>query len=442
MEPVPPSSLVTQRVVIVDPGFAHASGHHAEVNRQLMRQLEQAHLAVECWTDEGLASRDPGLRPLLRGCGYVDPRHWLDLPGSLHLASRLASQMEAAAADGPAVRLWIAHSLLPFQLIGLAKLLQRQPAARVEVSILYAPGERLGGSSEPTAVSPGTEAERSLAIANTRVAWSALGRAVRQAGHSLRLGCASRLQAELHQPLLAAAGLPEAACQPAVVGAGVPFEAALGAAAPQVLLHWGDLKAGKGRQEVFDLIETLLAGRVSTPPWRWLFHFNSRESLDSREAALLKAAIKELEGFRFWHGPVDSAAMQAAFADTAAALLPYSPEGYAERSSGVLWCYGAARLRVQKRATAVGHPSGWLAREASSLGIHWQSPTAAEPTASDWLQSLEQCVQLSDSAPTFSPYGQQVLGSSYGSWILGGYIRRSEGLPLERRSAESRPGGG
>ena len=420
MEPVSPKSLVPQRVVIVDPGYAHASGHHAEVNRQLMRHLEQADLAVECWVDRELMSSDPSLRPLLQGCGYVDPRHWLDLPGSLHLASRLANQMEAAAADGPAVQLWIAHSLLPFQLIGLAKLLQRQPPARVEIGILYAPGERLGGSSEPTAVSPGVEAERSLAIANTRVAWSALARAVGQGGHSLRLGCASRLQAELHQPLLAAAGLPEAACQPAVVGAGVPFEAALGPAAPQVLLHWGDLKVGKGRQEVFDLIESLLAGGVSTPPWRWLFHCNSRESLESQEEALINRAIHQLEGFRYWHGPVDSAAMQAAFADTAAALLPYSPEDYSERSSGVLWCYGAARLRVQKRATAVGYPSGWLAQEARNLGIRWQSPTAEAPTASHWLQALEKSVERAVLAPSFSPYGQQVLDSSYGSWILGG----------------------
>ena len=341
-------------------------------------------------------------------------------PGSLHLASRLASQMEAAAASGPPVQLWIAHSLLPFQLIGLAKLLQRQPAARVEVGILYAPGERLGGSSEPSAVSPGVEAERSLAIANSRVAWSALARAADHAGHSLRVGCSSRLQAELHQPLLTAAGLPPADGQPAVVGAGVPFEVEPGAASPQVLLHWGDLKAGKGRQEVFDLIGGLLDGSLARPAWRWLFHFNSRESLEPQEAALLKGAIQQLEGFRFWQGPVESAVMQAAFADSAAALLPYSPASYAERSSGVLWCYGAARMRAQKQATAVGYPSGWLALEAGNLGIHWQSPTTGQPNAMDWMQALEQSVDRAGSTASFSPYGQRVLGDSYGSWILAG----------------------
>jgi len=173
--PKPIDLPMAPRVVIVDPGLCSNSGHHAELNRQLLAAGRAAGLAIECWVDQAFKAEDPAYRPAFHGCGYEDPRHWLDLPGSLHLAGRLQQQMRDHLSGE--VHCWIAHSLLPFQLISLARLLQHLPGARVEVGILYAPGERLGGSTDPSAASPGQQRERELAIANARVAWSGLARA-------------------------------------------------------------------------------------------------------------------------------------------------------------------------------------------------------------------------------------------------------------------------
>jgi hypothetical protein len=423
----------SKRVVVVDPGHGHGSGHHAELNHQLVNSGRTAGLELECWVDQALPAQDPAYRPVLDGCGYVDPRHWLDLAGSLHLARRLHNQLSAQLAPhlaAPPVGCWIAHSMLPFQLIGLAQLLQHQPPGEVRIGILYAPGERLGGSSEATAISPGPERERSLAVANAQLAWSGMARAVHQAGHRLRISCSSQLQADLHAPLLAAAGLPPPLLQPAVVGAGWrPHgsgrrEASSAGAGPLVLLHWGDLRPDKGRQEVLMLLEALLAGAAQElPRCRWLFHHCSSASLSAAETALLQRAQAQLPGFQLWEGATSHEAMQSTLASTRLALLPYCPLAYAERSSGVLWCYGAARLAVAEPAHAVGYSGSWLEVEARALGIGWQSLNgpamgASPHSAQAWLLAIEQALAASSS--TFSAYGHQVLGPSYAQWLWAG----------------------
>jgi hypothetical protein len=411
------------RVVIVDPGHSSHSGHHAELNRQLLAACQRANLAVECWVDQSLQEQDPSYRRVFQGCGYVDPRHWLDLAGSLHLASRFRDQLQSLQAGEP-VAGWIAHSLLPFQLIGLAQLLQNQPAAQLEIGVLYSPGERLGGSSEASAISPGVERERELAIANTRVAWNALAQAVDRAGHQLRLGCSSQLQANLHRPLVAAAGLPPLQQQPAVVGmpsTTPPITAtAHGEAhAPQILLHWGDLKAGKGRHQVFALVEALLRGSAyPTPPRRWLFHHCSESSLSASEHHCLAKAKQDLPDFVLWEGHASSEAMQSHLAQTSVALLPYCPNAYAERSSGVLWCYAAARLAAGRSAQVLGYAGGWLAHEASALGIGWLSLPSHATTPLAWMDSIDRALAFAQSAPSITPYGQQVLCQSYAHWLF------------------------
>jgi len=416
-----------RRLVIVDPGHSSGSGHHAELNAQLLAAGRAADLPLEAWVDQALPDGDPALRPVFRECGYVDPRHWLDLPGNLHLARRFHDQLKAQlTADATPVQAWIAHSLLPFQLIGLAQLLLHQPPASVQIGILYAPGERLGGSSDPAAVSPGPERERELAIANARLAWIGLARAVQQAGHRLRIGCSSQRQADLHAPLLAAAGLPAAELQPAVVGGGwqAPRPAHDPHPEPLVLLHWGDLKADKGRQQVLGLVEALLAGTArERPGTRWQFHHCSSSPLEAKEQALLQRAEQELSGFQLWQGAVSHEQMQATLARTSVALLPYCPLAYAERSSGVLWCYGAARLAAAAPAQAVGFQDGWLAAEAEALGIGWQGlpwpgPEASGPAPRAWLSAIDQA--LASPPPVITAYGRQVLGRSYAQWLLAG----------------------
>ena len=110
----------------------------------LLTALHSAGHRVEVWADAAVPAA-PSLRAVSRDCGYLDPRHWADLAGSLHLAQRLRQQFEAAL-DGP-VDVWLAHGLLPFQQIALAQLLQQQAPAQVLVSLMFAPSETLGGFS-------------------------------------------------------------------------------------------------------------------------------------------------------------------------------------------------------------------------------------------------------------------------------------------------------
>jgi hypothetical protein len=418
----PPSG---RRVVIVDPGHSGVSGHHAEVNSQLLAAGRRAGLALEFWVDRSLDHPDPAYRGVFSDCGYGDPRHWLDLGGSLHLARRLHRQLEAAVAVGQEegqVACWIAHSLLPFQLIGLAQLLQNQPQARLEMGILYAPAERLADGAQPD---PGVlvqDRQRQLAIGNARVAWSGLAQAVRSVGHRLRVGCSSEVQAALHQPLLAAAGLPPAVLQPAVVGAGWQPEpdgwSPEAEAAPLVLLHWGDLKPGKGRQQALALLEVLLAAPPENrPARRWLFHHCSSQSLSPGEQELLQRAAERLPGLQLLQGRVSAERMQRVLAEVDVAQLPYSPSAYAERSSGVLWCYGAARLAMGRQARAVGHQQGWLAREARALGFQWEGLEAGQLEGTDWLAAVERVLEEPQAA-MFTAYGLQVLGRSYPRWVL------------------------
>jgi hypothetical protein len=99
------------------------------------------------------------------------------------------------------------------------------------------------------------------------------------------------------------------------------------------------------------------------------------------------------------------------------ALLPYCPLAYAERSSGVLWLYGSARLARRQPALVVGHPAGWLAAEAQALEMTWQ-PLPPNPSAEQVLDRLAQALQAPAPAAPPGSYGQQVLGNSFASWLV------------------------
>jgi hypothetical protein len=305
------------RLVIVDPAYASTVGHHGEVNRPLLAALGAAGWTGELWTDlalEGEPQRPEGVRGVFSGCGYGDPREWRELGGALVLARRLEQQLALAASGGEPVAGWLAHSLLPFQLLGLARHLSQAPAAAVLLSLMFAPGETLQGP-----------AGDSQAVATARVALAALARACAQQGHRLTLAFPSRQEETLYTPLLDATGLSSAGVHPAVVGAGTtPEPPAAEDAPPLVLLHWGDQKAGKGRAEA-------LAGLG------WLFHQHSASALPDEEQALLERASKAGIGLVLLEGEITSATMGTWLARCPLALLAYNPERYAERSSGMLW---------------------------------------------------------------------------------------------------------
>jgi hypothetical protein len=402
------------RLVIVEPAYASTVGHHGEVNRPLLAALGAAGWSCELWADvalEGEPGRPQAVRGVFSGCGYGDPQQWRELGGALVLARRLEEQLALAAGGGEAgggeaVAAWLAHSLLPFQLLGLARYLSRAPAAAVLLSLMFAPGETLQG--------PAGDGQ---AVATARVALAALARACAQQGHRLTLAFPSRQQEALYAPLLAATGLSSAGVHPAVVGAGAPPAAPPAGppagAPPLVLLHWGDLKEGKGREEALAVLQALLAGPMPAPlqGWGWLFQLHSTNPLPEPERALLAQAEAAGLGLVWLQGEVESAAMDQWLARCPIALLAYDPQRYAERSSGMLWQWATSRAALQLPLAAVGHGSGWLAAEAAALGLAWHSPEGGT-----WLAAIAAAAAELPAHTPLSAYGNQVLGEGFGAW--------------------------
>jgi hypothetical protein len=184
---------------------------------------------------------------------------------------------------------------------------------------------------------------------------------------------------------------------------------------PQVLLHWGERKADKGRELGVAVLEHLLRSDALPPPLRdcqWCFHAAGTRP-DAPEAALLQQAaghpqITVLEG----HQGRDR--MLAALGRTSLALLPYCPVAYAERSSGVLWLYGASRLALGQPARVVGFRGGWLEREAEALGIGWQ-PLPPNPSAGEILGAIAHGLEAPPA--TASADGLAVLQGSFPAWL-------------------------
>jgi hypothetical protein len=401
------------RAVIVDPGYISGVGHHADVNARLLQALERQGWQAECWGDQVLTAR--GCRGVFSGCGYEDPRHWADLGGTVHLARRLEGQLlgalkEEEAAGRPSVGSWMVHTSLPFQLLGLARALRQCPAAVVVVSLMFAPGETLDG--------PGGEAE---ATSNCRVALGALARAVQAAGHQLRVLLPSQQSLELYGPLLDAAGVPCSGLHPAVVGAGLPaldpLPAGLAATGhrPRILLHWGDLKPGKGRQAALEVTEALVHGKplpASLQDAEWLFHLHSRERVPEAERALLERAGERVRGFLWLNERLEAERMQALLGSCDGALLAYDPVLYRHRSSGLLWCYGAARLLKGRPAAVAGRSGSWLEREAQDLGLSWRSSVDGQ-----WLETLARVLEQGPGRASWTTYGERMLAEDFADHV-------------------------
>ncbi len=406
------------RVVIVDPAYASSVGHHSDVNQELVGGLVERGWQPECWCDARLSALENNpawLRGVFSQCGYEDPRHWSDPGGMVHLARRVEEQLQKGFAglcdpsDQP-VTAWVVHSALPFQLLGLARWLRRQPPALVAVSLMFAPGETLEGPA-------GDE----QATALCRLALTGLAQACRAAGHRRWIGVPSAQQGALVAPLLAAAGLPAGDQHPAVVGAGGTRRQPAGEERT-VLLHWGDLKRGKGRQEALAVVAALLQHGVpkQLACLGWLFHLHSAEPLPSRERELLERARQQITGFTVLEGPVPRALMLERLAACPLALLAYDPHMYAQRSSGLLWTWASARLAAGNPAAGVGYAQGWLAGEAVALGVGWRGLPAGTvpPEGAEWLKALLVAMADPSSPATFTAYGKSVLGSSFAAHLV------------------------
>jgi hypothetical protein len=409
-------------LVLFDPGLSRAVGHHADVNALLLPALGQAGWQPELWADAVADAPLPGLRPFLQDAGYIDPRHWCDLAGCLHQASRLRRQLETPAADGEPVAAWLAHSLLPFQLIALAQLLQGQPPARVLLCLMFPPGEVFAGQPDHD-----LQTQRLAAAATSSAALAALALAAQRGGHQLQLAAGSQQLIDRYAPLCAASGLAAPLLHPAITGGGEELGHSAGPAPgdqcsrPRILLHWGERKPDKGRELALALLEQLLEHEPPAPlaDAHWSFHAAGIAPISERallERAAAHPQIRLLEG----HQP--RAVMVRELAASDLVLLPYCPIAYAERSSGVLWLYGAARLAMGRPARVVGVAGGWLATEAEALGMHWQ-PLPEAATALQRLEALAAIAAASSEATTdtrdatFTPYGRAVLGEPFAAWV-------------------------
>ena len=416
------------RLVIVDPGHSGSVGHHGEVNRPLLEALQAGGWRPELWADVALEAEPPvrvsagRVRGVFSGCGYEDPRQWSELGGMVLLARRLQQQLDLASSDPhkEPVGAWLAHSLLPFQILGLARHLAMVPAAAVLLSLMFPPHETLEVAADLDRLQA---SER--AAGNTRVALAALARACRQQGHRLTLAFPSRQQQELYAPLLAATGLGNAGFHPAVVGAGCTPEPVPGEAPPLVLLHWGDHKPGKGRDEALAVLQALLEQPVPAQleGWGWLFQVHGHKPLPELERSLLQRAGAAGVGLVVLTGEVESSAMAHWLARCPLALLAYDPQRYRHRSSGMLWQWAAARASLELPAAAVGYADNWLETEATAVGLCWHSlvmlPSDQNPAdGASWLAALAKAASDLQTRAQWTNYGHAVLGARFGEWCL------------------------
>jgi hypothetical protein len=409
----------SRRLVLLDPGLSRAVGHHADVNALLLPILQQAGWQPELWADADAEVPLLGLRPFLQDAGYIDPRHWCDLAGCLHQATRLRRQLEPPAAVGEPVTAWLAHSLLPFQLIALAQLLQHQPSARVLICLMFAPGEVFAGQPDHD-----LQAQRQAAEALSSAALAALALAVQRAGHQLLLATGSQQQIARYAPLCAASGLPEPQLHPAITGAASELELAgnptdtASAGGRQILLHWGERKPDKGREQALALLERRLEREppAALAAAQWCFHASG--DAPAGERALLERAAAHPQ-LRILEGHQPRAAMVHELASSDLALLAYCPIAYAERSSGVLWLYGAARLAAGRPAHVAGYAGGWLAAEAEEMGMGWR-PLPRAATVLQMQETLAAAVEATSAAreAAFTPYGKTILGQPFANWVV------------------------
>lgn len=104
--------------------------------------------------------------------------------------------------------------------------------------------------------------------------------------------------------------------------------------------------------------------------------------------------------------------MQALLAGCDGPLMAYDPIHYRRRSSGLLWCYGAARLMSGRLAAVVGHEGSWLQRDAQDLGLHRKSVGDGS-----WLEGLAALLEQGSDASSYTHYGRRMLGEAFAEHV-------------------------
>lgn len=219
----------------------------------------------------------------------MDPRHWADLGGTVHLAKRLEGQLLVMLEQSEPVGGRVMHTALPFQLQGLARALCHCPSTGVVVCLMFPPGETL----EET----GGEA---AATSNFPVALGALARTVDQGGIGCGFCCRASRARSFTGPCWRRRAWRAPACIRPWWGLGCRWWSSPPPTSRQTAAGHGSCCTGAtssparaGGREALEVVNTLLGGRprpVALRDAEWLFHLHSLEPLPDGERTSLERA--------------------------------------------------------------------------------------------------------------------------------------------------------
>lgn len=395
-----------QSINIFDPSYAYTSGHHKNLNNSIVNSFAKKSTKTIIWCGCKIPD-SPEIKTIFQDVGYFADRKWWTMPVSIRLANKIKNQMLGSELSEKKTRTWLAHSLLPFQLLGFALFLKTQPKSNIFISIMFDPSEILERLPE-------SEQKRAQSI--SAYAWLELSRVCKRKNHNLRLGSASLHTTQRHHNILNQAHLPLPQLHPAFCGAGWQ-EPTVEASANccNVLLHWGDLKSDKGLQESLFVIKSLVDGWRPRVPCHFLFHSYSHREFEEKDKRILEHAQQKLGDLFTWIDKYQSEKqMMTLLSKCEIALLAYNQVAYAHRTSGILWCYTAARFSINQSATAIGYGNNWLQSETKAFGMCWVEINNID----NLLAAIDDSLRFSTkTSQQWSTYSENILKNSYANHI-------------------------
>ena len=96
------------------------------------------------------------------------------------------------------------------------------------------------------------------------------------------------------------------------------------------------------------------------------------------------------------------------------AILAYNQVAYAHRTSGIFWCYAAARFSIKQSATAIGYGDNWLKLESKAFGMRWIEINKIDKLLAAINDSLGFCAKTTQQ---WSTYSKNILKDSYANYI-------------------------
>ena len=404
---MPKQSLETECIHVLDPSYAYSSGHHQDLNQSLIKAFSQRSIRTFIWCDKKISDNDEA-NGIFEDVGYLAEPEWWTLPVTIQLAHKIKDQLlKTDSLSEKKARTWLGHSLLPFQILGLAFYLSKQPESDIYISLMFSPSETFGQLEANN---------HRRAECTAAYAWLEMSRICKRNQHQLHIGSAASQTTKQYNYILEKAKTKPPELQPAFCGSGWKRkEKKATNECTHIMLHWGDLKPDKGFQEALFIIRSLLGGWRPIHPCHFLFQSFSHRELEDQDRRLLEQAQEELSELLVWiedYQTNDDMMNQLSQCDVA--LLAYDSITYANRSSGILWCYAAARFAIGKPATAIGYGDNWLATEARDFGMEW----IEMKNFGDLLGKVDAAIKEQNNLRQhWSTYAKIILENSYADHI-------------------------